>query len=81
MGDKMTRVRIPEASVVDYVLRGHVPHDEAVKQAARHWEGQLQQAQAALDAIRSGRAQVTHQRGIYRVTDVKVVEPPARAAG
>lgn len=65
--EKMTVVRIPKSA--GYAVRGHVSRSDAIAEAERHYARQLAEAQNALEAIRSGRAQVFQQRGIYRVTD------------
>ncbi len=74
----MTRVSVPGGTARAWALlvRGHVSWQEAVGELERHLRQQLAAAQEGLAAIEAGTVQVSHQRGIYRVSDVRPVAKP-----
>jgi hypothetical protein len=76
MSEKMTRVRVPGARMPGLQLRGHLTWAEAVSEYEKYLRQQLAAAQAGLAAIENGTVEVNHQRGIYRVTDVRPVTAP-----
>jgi hypothetical protein len=79
MSEKMTAVHVPGGP--GFQVRGHVSYEDATGAAEAHYESQLRQATAALEAIRAGTARVTHRRGVYRATDIRAVEPARGRTG
>lgn len=74
----MTRVTAPgkPSTHPGLLVGGHVTWEEAVGEFRQYMQHQLAEAQAGLAAIEAGTLEVRHQRGIYRVTDVRPVEKP-----
>ena len=73
----MTQVTVPGTPArPGLALRGHVTWQEAVSEFERYLRQQLAAAQEGLAAIEAGTVEVRHQRGIYRVSDMRLVEGP-----
>lgn len=74
MSEAFTAVSVDR--VVAITLRGHIGYDDAIKLARAHWQAEYDRARRLLDGIDRGGAKVYHQRGIYRVTSRREIQPP-----